>query len=207
MAENRIAYVFDTFGTTIPLNLVEGLNAAFFQYAVSHLGLEEKCVNEFKAMREKNPKDPYFLRESGPAKVRLLESGLYVVSIYDDVKPTFERIYEEGANTVIFSKGATGVVAAAYKQVGVERLVREVISTSENFPINDKTNPACYEALQQRLKEEEQTMRCYVSDDSAEVNACQEALPCDVFYIDRGQKRTIPIAKKVRIIKGLQEIF
>lgn len=207
MAATTAAYVFDSFGTTVPLVLVDGLNEAFFRYGVSHLGIAPERLEELYFMRQMNPKDPQFLRESGPGKVRLLESGLYEVSMYDDVQPTFEEVNGRYANTVIFSKGAARLVETFYRKAGIDHLVNDVISTSENFPVDDKTKPACYDALRERLEAGNKGMKCYVSDEVGEVNACQEALTCDVFYIDRGQKRTQPIAERVREIQSLREIF
>ena len=203
----KLTYIFDTIGTTIPMSNIDTLNREFFTRG-TQIGYTSDQIASYRAMFETDPKDPKFLKGSADGKIRLLDKGLVVMEFYADVEPTLQRIIQEGRSTRIFTKGAQELVIKMYEQGGLGRFVAAGdLTSSTDFTISDKTNPACYEGLQDHMKGLGETLLLYVSDEVGEVNACQEALSVDIFYIDRGQKRKGDLANRVREIKDLREIF
>ncbi len=184
-------YVFDTMGTTIPEQAVRDLNSAFFKYA-TQLGYTKSEVDELKARRQANPKDPQFLKQSGPGKVKLLENGLCTIELYPDVKPAFESVHRDGSDILIFTKGAEDLVTAIYKRHGLIEIIGEGnIISSTGFTVADKTKPECYQELRKLVETREDAyIHCYMTDDADEANACAQALErTPVFYVNRGQER------------------
>ena len=199
-------YVFDTMGTTIPEQAVKELNELFFRHA-AELGYGKAEVEELKARRKADPKDPEFLRRSGPGKVKLLESGLCTIELYPDVRPAFESVERDGSEILIFSKGAQDLVTAIYKQNKLMELIGEGnIISSTGFKTTDKTDPECYRELDKLIDARERRyIHCYMTDDAEEADACIRALNrVPVFYINRGQKRKTEL-KGPAEVSGLME--
>jgi FMN phosphatase YigB (HAD superfamily) len=202
----KAIYVFDTMGTTIPEQAVKELNESFFKHA-TQLGYSQAEVEELRARRQANPKDPKFLKRSGPGKAKLLENGLCTVKLYPDVKPAFESVHRDGSDVLIFTKGAQDLVTAIYRNHGLMEFIGEGnIISSTGFNIADKTNPACYQELDRLVRVREGAyIHCYMTDDVDEANACAEALErTPVFYVNRGQKRKKALNGPAEV-KGLME--
>lgn len=205
-------FVFDTMGTTVPDESILGLRERLWQVGERYTSKEEleklKALSQNEAHSEEFRK---YLKKAGPLMTRVLREGLYAVSFFPDVKPTFEAINESGFYSRILSKGTPDLIIEAYKQGSLDTLIRGVNSSTTDLSIADKTNPGCYLALQEEVMlPSGESFAAYTSDDSRETNACRQAFPAaktDVFYIDRGQERKEELIKGIRLIKDLREIL
>lgn len=201
----KSTYVFDTMGTTIPEQSVKDLNEAFFKYA-AQVGYTATEVEELKAMREKNPKDPEFLKRSGPGKVKLLENGLYSVELYNDVAPTFREIRKENSGIRIFTKGASDLVTAIYRQTGLLEVIggSEQITSSTDFNAKDKTSSLCYDELRAFMNRKNEWVFCYVTDDVEEANAAMSHEHFTVAHICRPNQKNDGLDRRVAQLTRLE---
>src|SRR3989338_2797549 len=204
-------FVFDTRGTTVPMEVISGLRKALFEHGERYTS--KKDLEELKLLAQNDVHSPEFreyTKRSGPFMRQVLKDGLYVVSFYPDVRPALEAVQAKGDYSRILSKGEQELIALMYAQAGLDSLIRGVNSSSD-LSIADKTDPGCYLALEQEvMKNSGEAFIAYTSDDPKETNACREAFPSsrvDVFYIDRGQGGKEKLSEGIRLIKNLKEVL
>ena len=197
-------YVFDTFGTMVHQGVAEDLNNLFFDKG-ERLGHTPEQLGLLYAQFNENPIHPEFLRASSPGKKKILQDGLYQVKFFPDVKPTFEKIREQGAGITIFSKGEVEVITELYCQGDLLALVgEENIVSSANFRVQNKRDHRCYFELAERLAVRQQIFHSYTSDDPLEVMAFKKAFSSKPAYlIDR--ERMI-LESKIPVIHSLEEV-
>src|SRR3989338_9592461 len=93
-------FVFDTRGTTVPMEVISGLRKALFEHGERYTSKDD--LEELKLLAQNDVHSPEFreyTKRSGPFMRQVLKDGLYVVSFYPDVRPALEAIQAKGGLT------------------------------------------------------------------------------------------------------------